>query len=66
MKIGNIFKAIVGEDPKNMDIQTIEAKAIKQVSFKYYGNNVVSSRGSIFKNSLFNIDAKLDKKLSSL
>lgn len=65
MNIGDIFRTIVGEDPKNMDLQMIEKKAIKTTSFKRYGNNVVSNRGSIFKNSLFDIDKKLDHKISS-
>lgn len=66
MKIGDIFRAIIGEDPKNMDLQMIEKKAIEKTSFKRYGNNVVSNRGSIFNNSFFSIDKQLDRRISSL
>ncbi len=61
MKFGDIFKAIVGEDYSQMDLQTIERKACKKVSFKRYGKNLVSGRGSIFKNRFFDIDKTFEK-----
>ena len=66
MKYGDIFKAIVGEDSAKMDLETIAKKAVKKTHFKRYGKMVVSDRGNIFKNKLFDANKKFDQKLAAL
>ncbi len=66
MKFGDIFKEITKSKSARLDLISIEKKAVKKASFKRYGNNIVSKRGNVFKNSVIDIDAIFDKKLASL
>ena len=61
---GNIFKNKFNINPKKNDLKEIERIAIKDVNFLQYSENIVSKRGNVFKNRFYDIDKKLDAKLS--
>ncbi|MBL1245136.1 MAG: hypothetical protein COA39_012315 [Sulfurimonas sp.] len=63
--LGNIFKNKFNIDPLEIDLIEIEKIAIKNVSFLKYAEKLVSKRGNVFKNRFYDIDRKLDRKLSS-
>ena len=63
--LGNIFKTKFNIDPLEIDLIEIEKIAIENVSFLKYAEKLVSKRGNVFKNRFYDIDRKLDRKLSS-
>lgn len=63
--LGNIFKSKFNIDPLEIDLIEIEKIAIKKVSFLKYAEKLVSKRGNVFRNNFYDIDKKLDLKLSS-
>ena len=65
MENGSIFKELYGVNPRDLTIEEIEEKAIKEVKFKNYGGRLVIKRGNIFKTKKYNINNLVDKALST-
>ena len=63
MKIGDIFKAMFGKNPRDLSLSEIEKLAIKKASYNSYANGVVSKRGNVFKNQNINLDKWIDDSL---
>ena len=63
MKIGDIFRAMFGKNPRDLSLAEIEKLAIKKASYNTYASGVVSKRGNVFKNQNINLDKWIDDSL---
>ncbi len=63
MKIGDIFKAMFGKNPRDLTLREIEKLAVKKAGYGTYASGLVSKRGNVFKNSHINVDKLVDDSL---
>ncbi len=63
MKLGNIFKAMFGKNPRDLSLKEIEKLAIKKAGYRTYASGVVSKRGNVFHNQNINLDQWIDDSL---
>jgi hypothetical protein len=64
LKLGVFFKEKFGKDPRDLTLEEIDAIAVRKSGEGYRSpRHVVTTRGSIFKGKLYNIEKLFDEAI---